>query len=125
VAVLGDAGPHPGLVRVEGVVDGPRGQALVLEACSGGTLIEAVANSGGRLPERVAARRVVAPLLRALAHLHAKGIVHRCAAHRGAVRRSAAGRGGGWPGEGPSRVLCRDVHAGLHGSFQAKPAVER
>ena len=50
---------------------------LVLEACGGGTLIEAIANSGGRLAERVAARRVVAPLLRALAHLHAAGVVHR------------------------------------------------
>jgi len=51
---------------------------LVLEASGGGTLIEAIANSGGRLPERVAARRIVAPLLRALAHLHVRGIVHRC-----------------------------------------------
>jgi len=50
---------------------------VVLESCSGGTLIEAIANSGGRLSEQVAARRITAPLLRALAHLHTRGIVHR------------------------------------------------
>jgi serine/threonine protein kinase len=73
------AGHHPGLVRLEAAADGPAPpHLLVLEACGGGTLIEAIANSGGRLPERVAVRRVVAPLLRALAHLHSRGIVHRC-----------------------------------------------
>lgn len=49
----------------------------MLEAGTGGTLIEAIANSGGRLGEEVAACRVVGPLLRALAHLHGCGIVHR------------------------------------------------
>ena len=49
----------------------------MLEACAGGTLIEAIAGGGGRLPERVVARRVAAPLLRALAHLHGRGVVHR------------------------------------------------
>lgn len=51
---------------------------LVLEACGGGTLIEAIANSGGRLAERVAARLIAMPLLRALVYLHARGVVHRC-----------------------------------------------
>jgi len=80
VRLLADAGQHPGLVRLEALVEAPGAvpHLLVLEACGGGTLIEAIANSGGRLPERVAARRIVAPLLRALAHLHARGIVHRC-----------------------------------------------
>jgi serine/threonine protein kinase len=63
--------------RPPSLAQAPDATYLVLEAGTGGTLIEAVANSGGRLPEEVAARRVVAPLLRALAHLHSRGIVHR------------------------------------------------
>ncbi|GBF90109.1 hypothetical protein Rsub_02817 [Raphidocelis subcapitata] len=75
--MLRAAGGHPGIVAMERVLEAPDATYLVLEAGTGGTLIEAVANNGGRLPERVAARRVVAPLLRALAHLHSRGIVHR------------------------------------------------
>ncbi|KIZ00183.1 hypothetical protein MNEG_7778 [Monoraphidium neglectum] len=77
VRLLREAGPHPGLVRLEAVVQASGATHLVLEACGGGTLIEAIANNGGRLPERVAARRIVGPLLRTLAHLHSRGIVHR------------------------------------------------
>jgi len=71
------AGTHPGVVGLERVLENSDATYLVLEAGTGGTLIEAIANSGGRLPEQVAARRITAPLLRALAHLHAHGIVHR------------------------------------------------
>lgn len=44
---------------------------------AGGTLIEAIANSGGKLPERQVAIKVALPLLTALKQLHAAGIVHR------------------------------------------------
>lgn len=44
---------------------------------AGGTLIEAIANSGGKLPERQVAIKVALPLLTALKQLHASGIVHR------------------------------------------------
>jgi serine/threonine protein kinase len=74
----GAAGAGAGVVGLERVLEAPDATYLVLEAGTTGTLIEAVANSGGRLPERAAAARVVAPLLRALAALHARGIVHRC-----------------------------------------------
>jgi hypothetical protein len=46
---------------------------------AGGTLIEAIANSGGKLPERQVAMKVALPMLNALKHLHTTGIVHRCA----------------------------------------------
>jgi hypothetical protein len=42
-------------------------------------LIEAIANSGGKLPERQVAMKVALPMLNALKHLHTTGIVHRCA----------------------------------------------
>lgn len=44
---------------------------------AGYTLIEAMANSGGRLPEARCAIEVVLPLLRTLTALHKLGIVHR------------------------------------------------
>jgi serine/threonine protein kinase len=45
---------------------------------AGGTLIEVMANSkAGRLDEASALPGVVAPLLVALASLHAMGVVHR------------------------------------------------
>lgn len=33
--------------------------------------------AGGWLPERVAVRRVIAPIVAAIAHLHGQGIMHR------------------------------------------------
>lgn len=62
--------------------------SIVVRVCcsvspaAGGTLIEAMANSGGRLPERQVAIKVALPLLTALEQLHSTGIVHRCAAQR-------------------------------------------
>ena len=44
---------------------------------AGGTLIEAIANAGGKLPERQAAVKVALPLLTALHALHSAGIMHR------------------------------------------------
>jgi serine/threonine protein kinase len=51
--------------------------ARVWRAPAGGTLIEAIANGGGKLPERQVAIKVALPLLGALAQLHGAGIVHR------------------------------------------------
>lgn len=47
-------------------------------ASAGGTLIEAIANSGGRLKEEAVANEVALPLLRTLAAIHSLGVVHRC-----------------------------------------------
>lgn len=44
---------------------------------TGGTLIEAIANNGGKLPERQVAIKVALPLLSALRQLHSAGVVHR------------------------------------------------
>lgn len=46
-------------------------------AVAGGTLIEAIANAGGKLPERQVAIKVALPALTALAQLHGTGLVHR------------------------------------------------
>ena len=46
-------------------------------SAAGLTLIELMANLGGRLGEQRCATEVAAPLLSALATLHARGIVHR------------------------------------------------
>jgi hypothetical protein len=40
-------------------------------------LIEAIANAGGKLPERQVAIKVAVPLISALKQLHTTGIVHR------------------------------------------------
>lgn len=40
-------------------------------------MIEAIANSGGKLPERQVAMKVALPMLKALSRLHSSGIVHR------------------------------------------------
>jgi hypothetical protein len=50
---------------------------FLLSARAGGTLIEAIANAGGRLPERQVAIKVALPLISALKQLHTTGIVHR------------------------------------------------
>jgi serine/threonine protein kinase len=50
---------------------------LLLAAAAGGTLIEAVANAGSRLPERQVAIKVALPVLTALSRMHAAGICHR------------------------------------------------
>lgn len=50
---------------------------LVTEMCPGGDLLKVMDTHGGLLPEAFAVRGVMKPLLEALAHLHAHGIVHR------------------------------------------------
>lgn len=70
-------GPQGGAVLLERTVENPGGTYLVLQACNGGTLIEAIANAGGKLPERQVAIKVALPALTALAQLHGTGLVHR------------------------------------------------
>ncbi|GIL51832.1 hypothetical protein Vafri_7743 [Volvox africanus] len=50
---------------------------IVLDRCPGPTLIELVANSGGRLSEKVLVPYVLIPLIFILVDLHRRGIVHR------------------------------------------------
>jgi serine/threonine protein kinase len=72
--------PLPGVVRLLGAFDDPLlpRTTLVVEACGRGDLFRAlVLARGGGLGARYAAAAVVAPLLRTLAAMHARGIVHR------------------------------------------------
>eukprot|EP00775_Hariotina_reticulata_P009389 gene9389-9552_t len=70
-------GTQDGVVVLERVVQDPSGMYLVMQACNGGTLMEAIANSGGKLHERQVAMKVALPMLKTLSRLHANGIVHR------------------------------------------------
>jgi hypothetical protein len=89
---LGDAG-CPGVVRLLGVAENDATLALVQEACEGGDLFRRVLRRrGGRLDEEVVCREVIAPLLRTLAAMHQRGIVHR------------------WGAGAPSFQLCRAHH---------------
>lgn len=46
---------------------------------SGGDLLEQLLREGRAMAEKRVVRDVVLPTLTALAHLHAAGIIHRCA----------------------------------------------
>ncbi|CAD7695294.1 unnamed protein product [Ostreobium quekettii] len=50
---------------------------VALKECTGGTLMNRLAMSGGRMVEEACVRHVVKPLVAALAMLHSKKIVHR------------------------------------------------
>jgi hypothetical protein len=65
---------HPGLPRCHGVVDGPR-PYLVLEFLEGETLSERIRRTGPLTPDQVAT--VASAMLRVLAHLHDRGVIHR------------------------------------------------
>lgn len=52
---------------------------IVMEHCKGGDLLEQLLKEGRAMPEKRVVREVVLPSLTALAHLHAAGIIHRCA----------------------------------------------
>lgn len=67
----------PGIVKFVNYVEDDDNCYIVMERCPGATLIEAVANSGGRLQERTLVVEVLIPLLECLASLHSHGIVHR------------------------------------------------
>jgi len=51
--------------------------AIVQEMAAGGNLLQAMFGAGGKLSESESAARVMRPLLSALQHLHAQGVVHR------------------------------------------------
>lgn len=51
----------------------------MMEHCKGGDLLEQLLKEGRAMPEKRVVREVVLPTLTALAHLHAAGIIHRCA----------------------------------------------
>ncbi|KAF6255634.1 kinase-like domain-containing protein [Scenedesmus sp. NREL 46B-D3] len=57
-AAMSVLGPQGGAVLLERLVESPAGSYLVLQACNGGTLIEAIANAGGKLPERQVALKI-------------------------------------------------------------------
>eukprot|EP00879_Flechtneria_rotunda_P006937 GHRR01007284.1.p1 GENE.GHRR01007284.1~~GHRR01007284.1.p1 ORF type:complete len:612 (+),score=201.29 GHRR01007284.1:621-2456(+) len=76
-AAMTHVGPNGGVVALVRVVENPGCTYLVMQACNGGTLIEAIANGSGKLPERQVAIKVALPMLKTLSQLHQHGIVHR------------------------------------------------
>ncbi|KAG2483052.1 hypothetical protein HYH03_018081 [Edaphochlamys debaryana] len=68
---------HPSIVQFLGAFKEGDFLVLVLEYVAGGSLDRARRKLGGRLSEAQAQQLVMLPLLRALAHLHARGVVHR------------------------------------------------
>lgn len=89
-----------------------------IAARTGGTLIEAIANAGGKLPERQVAIKVALPLLNALKQLHTTGIVHRdlkpehLMIHNGALKVGDFGSAG-----------CASVQAAVLASNLQKQAI--
>ena len=68
---------HPAIVDLYAAFEDADHAYLVQEYADGGDLYEALRRAGGRLREPRVAAAVVAPVLDALAYLHARGIVHR------------------------------------------------
>mmetsp|Transcript_4710 Transcript_4710/g.8152 ORF Transcript_4710/g.8152 Transcript_4710/m.8152 type:complete len:461 (-) Transcript_4710:1343-2725(-) len=75
--VLQSAAACQGIVKILAHIDDKTHLYLVLEAIPGHTLIELMANNGGRIAESRCVIEVVYPLLQALAALHGLGVVHR------------------------------------------------
>ncbi|EFJ41239.1 hypothetical protein VOLCADRAFT_119772, partial [Volvox carteri f. nagariensis] len=67
----------PGVVQLIQQFEDEDSVYIVLERCPGSTLIEMIANSGGRLSEAVLVPDVLIPLTLVLADLHRRGVVHR------------------------------------------------
>ncbi|PNW73868.1 hypothetical protein CHLRE_13g576100v5 [Chlamydomonas reinhardtii] len=68
---------HDSMVHLIGAFQDGNKLVMVQEYMRGGTLARVREELGGRLSEFQAMHLVLVPLLRALAHLHARGIVHR------------------------------------------------
>ncbi|KAL3726982.1 hypothetical protein ACJRO7_031822 [Eucalyptus globulus] len=73
--VLSLLSPHPNLLRLHNAYEDSSHLHLVLDLCDSPDLHRAVA-SAGSLPEPEAAR-ILAQLMRAVAHCHRHGVVHR------------------------------------------------
>lgn len=67
---------HPHIVKLVGVLHGPKHIFLRLELASAGTLVTAMQGSGGVLPEE-RAKRLQGQLVDAVAYCHKKGVAHR------------------------------------------------
>jgi len=74
VAILQALKGHPGVVELLGVYEDARAVHLVMELCTGGDLLDELTRRG-RFSEHEAAS-IMAQVLRALAHCHARGVVH-------------------------------------------------
>ncbi|GAX81516.1 hypothetical protein CEUSTIGMA_g8944.t1 [Chlamydomonas eustigma] len=67
----------PHVVRLLGTAEDDDNVYTVLEICPGCTLIEYMADQGGRISESRCASSVARPILEAVSGLHALGVVHR------------------------------------------------
>lgn len=90
--VLEVAGNHPFLLRLTAAFQTGHRLFFVTELCAGGDLFDFLGRRGEPLPERMA-KRLVAEIVLALAHLHSLGILYVAGGGVGKVR-----GGGGWRG---------------------------
>jgi len=67
---------HPNIVRLYEAFEEDNVIYLVLELCTGGDLLERVANSNEQMPERDAAMLTM-QIIGAINHMHLHGVVHR------------------------------------------------
>lgn len=75
--IAAEAASVPNVVRLLAVYEDDESLYTVTENCMGETLIELIANHGGKISEQRCRQCVAKPALEALAGLHALGIVHR------------------------------------------------
>ena len=66
---------HPNCVRLKRIEQTPSCTFLVMDLCSGGELFEKIKRKGP-MPE-TSAKKVALSLLKAVAHLHENGLMHR------------------------------------------------
>jgi hypothetical protein len=68
---------HPHIIKVTAVYRSPTKLLMVMDLCTGGSLLDKLkSNAGGRFTE-VQAQRYVSQMLYSLNYLHSNGIVHR------------------------------------------------
>jgi len=68
---------HDNIILLYGAFEDENCIYLVLQYASGGDLFDELRRRGGRMKEQEAVRLVLVPFMKALAHLHRRGIVHR------------------------------------------------
>ena len=66
---------HPNIVKIHGVYDTPTKLYLVMDYLSGGELFDRIVQQSHF--SELAAAQMVATLIGAIRHMHARGIVHR------------------------------------------------